>query len=261
MSATCTACTRPVSDATLCRHCTDTLAKALGDVTALMAEIPTTHARLSRTGGDNGGRRSAERPLPWDERASEAAAVLDSTLTAWVHALGPVDWPWTPQTKAVWLLAHLEQLRQHPDAADALDEISAAVREVTRVIDRPAERWFAGTCGADTDAGACREGLYVRPGATQLRCRGCGSQWDVAERREWLLAALDDTLATAGDILRGLPSIAGVDIRSGTLRQWRNREQLQAHGVDMMGRELYRVGDVLDLARRAAARNATRRVG
>jgi hypothetical protein len=84
--ALCKGCTRPTGDqAYLCLGCTHQLVKVLAEAPALAVELETTRRRQSRTGGQGSGvvTRSTVRPLPWDENASQAADLLQSTLVAW----------------------------------------------------------------------------------------------------------------------------------------------------------------------------------
>src|SRR5690606_33880968 len=82
-------CGAPTGDGTtLCRACTTRLAADLDQVTWLERELDTVLARQA-VYGDRAGGRSAEHPLPYDPRASEAAWVLRDTLTNVARALGP----------------------------------------------------------------------------------------------------------------------------------------------------------------------------
>src|SRR5690606_2934282 len=99
--------------------------------------------------------------------------------------------PWPEdscESMAAWLSARLQRLVRHPAAPEAHGEITAAVRDARRVVDRPQERRFAGYC----DCGAA---LYARPGAATVRCRDCDADpYDVDERRQAMLAAVADQL-------------------------------------------------------------------
>jgi hypothetical protein len=111
-------------------------------------------------------------------------------------------------------------------------------------------------CLADLYCGADDRGW---PTATVITCRACGHQHGAAERREWLLRAAEDRLATAGEISQAVPALYGHDIRIGTIRVWAHRGRIAArlpHPDDPLKRPRYRVGDVLDIASRAVSRPA-----
>lgn len=288
--------------ATVCGACRADLARALEDVPALAAHLNVTLARQhTRTGGGASPRGEVHDdrtpavlhigPAPYDHRASDAAWNLRLTLAAWVRALvqavparpaGPVcscthrscttaRWAaavpggGTPAAMARWLAAGLPTLTRHPEAAAAVDEITDAVRLAERAVDRPAGQQYAGPCGAQLDHGRrCERHLYARPGAATVECPACRRVWGLDARRERMLNAVLDQLATAAQAAHILTQLAA-PLKSGTVRQWAARGRLVAHGHDAQGHPTYRVADVLDLlvdklAREEAAR-AKRDVG
>jgi hypothetical protein len=161
MTVTCQTCTAPVGDqASLCGSCTNQLRATLDSVADLAAELDTTITRQAVL-GVRGGPRAAEKPLPFHVQASEAAWVLRNTLGGWARVIaeeaipgaahrletinGPSGYPTSPETIttaqiAVWLAAHLEQLRHHPAAGEAHDEIRGAAQAAGRAIDHPRTR-------------------------------------------------------------------------------------------------------------------------
>lgn len=152
-------------------------------------------------------------------------------------------------TLARWLGTHVEWIRHHEAGAELVDELRSAIREARRVLDRPPDRWYAGRCGdalAD-NAGPCGEDLYAKAGSRLVTCRGCGAEYDVEARREWLLSAVEDVLATAAEIARALTSLA-TPVTSSTIRGYVHRRRLESRGRDpRTGNPTYRIGDVLDL--------------
>jgi hypothetical protein len=243
----------------ICGACTGQLGRALADVPWLAAQLQVS---LSRQASRSAGGRSATVPLPFDERAGEAAWVLRSALVGWVHILAPGvvplspichacghlscelirlgDWPAdTLQAMARWLWHRHDGLSRHPAAVEAHDEITSAVRQAERAIDRRAERWYAGPCD-------CGQDMYARPGAIRVTCPDCDSWYDVAARRAYLLGAAEDTLAGAALIAQSLTSL-GQPVTPERLRQWAHRGRIVPHGTDLRGRPMYRVGDVITL--------------
>jgi hypothetical protein len=257
MTAACTVCTRPVGDgARLCPGCTGRLERDLGDLATLADELETTRARQSRTGGQATGIvvRSADTPLPWNDKASDAAALLRSTVVAWVRVavddLGvrcPRD---TMQSMAGTLLAALPRLRHH-DAADALlDEIDHVTGLARQVIDRRPDRTYAGPCRADVDEhddqgpSCCVEDLYARPGSSIVVCRRCHAEHDAAARRDWLLRIAENQLVTVAELAAMLGTGERPFSRH-TINSWIRRGRLVQHGEHEPA--LYRVGDAVTL--------------
>lgn len=265
-----------------------------GDTGGLADELVTSYARQSRSGGGSSGvGKPAERPVPWDDRASAVAARLTAQLSVWVRVVwrsvgeARVEGPrcraacWHPSCSAVtahrfprlepasmaaWLLHWVEWLRHDEHAVAAVDGIVGAVDNVRRAVDRRGELWYAGRCTAEVEGPegerwCCLEDLYVRHGAKRVTCRRCDSVWSVEDRRTWLLAEAEDTLATAAEIARAVTAL-GKPVEPERIRQWKTRGRLVPHSEDDRGRPLYRVGDVLDLlaedARLVAEREARR---
>lgn len=271
MSApTCSVCGAPTGDsAYLCITDTDELRRNLGDVTAIVDDLDFALTRQSVFSDKLG--RSNGQPLPFDLRASEAAWVLRNTLAGWARLVAEergLDGPqsnaaaitgrsvggWTPSPSltaqiAAWLLGQVEWIRHHPAADEAFDEIRSAVREARRVTDRPADRWYAGPCQL------CRTDLYVKAGKRDVACPECEATYDVAERREWLRAAVEDVLATTTEISRALTTL-DVPITASSIRGYVHRKRLEVKAIDQGGSPLYRVGDVLDLIAGEKARRS-----
>lgn len=269
MTPTC-ACGRPVKDqARLCQGCTDRLARDLGDIGALAEELTTTRLRQSRTGGQASGvlSRSYERPLPWDERASEASEVLRSTVVAWVRIAVEEGNHRCPSddmgAMARTLLGALTWIRQQPWADECADEIGHAVQHARKVIDLAPEKVYAGPCREEFEVGedeiadaCCVAELYARRGADVIACRNCGMEHRVDERKRWLVAIANDQLVTAADLSRFL-SVYGEPLTAERIRRWASPRKdkdgnpipakLLAHGQDRAKRPLYKVSEVVAL--------------
>lgn len=257
------ACGRPIQDtARICPTCSQDLAKALGDVPFLAEQLDIRLTRQSRLGP---GGRSTERALPFDPYASIIAAELHNALSTWYRvlaetdgtpALGPVcaltcghatcgriRRQQTPGNTlialAAWLLSRIGDLAHHEAAEEAKAGICDATDRAERAIDRIADRWYAGPCDI------CGLDLYAKPSAGMVQCP-CGAAYDVRARRIWLLAAAEDILAHAALIARALPPL-GHEVKVDRIYKWAERGNIIAKSVDLRGRPLYRIGDVLDV--------------
>jgi hypothetical protein len=251
-------CGRP-TDAYVCAACAAKLTQALAETPWLWDELQTTIA--GRRGVDyrrgGGGSRSTEKPLPYNAAAAEAARDLRAILTAWVlfcsdnqirhqspHS-GIPGWDHPYQTSR-WLLWRVDGLTLHELGPDAVDEITRAVAHGTRLIDRRPDRWYAGPCD-------CGEDLYARmqKGTVRCRARECDLEYDVADRRDWLLNASREELADVQTISRAVSWLGGQPITHKRIQKWSERGRIKSRGtkVDDRGniRKLYQVGDVLNL--------------
>lgn len=163
------------------------------------------------------------------------------------------------------LTDQLDNLLTRDDAQDFARDVARTRTQLLAASDTPAPRLYLGPCRADpmNKGILCTAEVYAvdhsEKGKDHLcdqcrtvRCPVCSTEHDVAQRRSWLEEAMNDRLATAGDIARGLAGTTGHEATEGQIRGWERRGRLAPHGKDQLGRALYRVGDVIDLAREAA---------
>lgn len=251
MNRTCP-CGQPTGETTyICSSCTNQLWNTLDAIPDLLVDLDLTRTRQRSYGTTTS--RPAGDALPWHEAASRSIADLRTALYACVdRCIGQriasseqVETTLRPASKALddvarWLQVRVDQIAGKPWAPDARRLITAH-NHALKVIDRPPEHTYAGPCQV------CGADLYTLPDQPAVRCAGCGTVEDVARRRSYLLAAVDDHLATATEIARALTSLA-MPVTSERIRQWKHRERLQARAHEPhTGHPLYRVGDVIDL--------------
>jgi hypothetical protein len=249
-------CSSPTGDdAYLCKIYTDDLTRELHTVPALVQELEVTVTRQARITAEKHGGRSAERPLPWNEHAATAASDLSTTINAWAldtSRLGederdPLAEHRYTDTAAVaaWLARNLRTLRQHEEAGQAHDELTNAIREARRAVDRPLDQEVYGQCLAELeDDTTCREYLYAAPGRATITCRGCGSQHDAAKRRAWMFLHVRDMIGTIREVVACL-TLGGVKTSEDKVRLMAARCRFFPAGQDSTGRPLYRVSEVL----------------
>ena len=256
------ACSRPIHDtAVVCPHCAFQLDAALAEITeyrGLAYDLDITLSKQANTAPGHGAPQTEEpqtnapgtlkpNPLPYHGGASHAAGHMKATLVGWarlIHAETGADLPTSDTIAgiAAWMRPRVGWLRYHEAGQEAVDEITDAVADARRVVDRPADRLYAGPCD-------CGEALYGRMQATYVTCRNteCGSVWDVDERRLWLLRSAEDSLLSMNEIARAVGSISPA-----ALYGYIRRGRLLGRGERLeRGRSrpvaLYRLGDVLDI--------------
>jgi len=245
---TCT-CGKPTPESSfLCSDCLDDLARTLRDLPELVDELDVSLTKQRRF-TDAAGSRSTTSPLPYDMGASNALHELRNELVGMVRVcidnrVASTDYREAHPgdscaSMAAWLLWRVDGMAALPFAADLLHVVSIASR-CELVIDRPAERTFAGPCDQ------CGRDLYAQHGKTSVTCKACGLQYDLAARREWLLHAVDDQLASATEIARALTSLE-MPVTTDRIWQWKHRERIEQRGTSKTGAPLYRVGDVVTL--------------
>lgn len=276
----CIRCGRPMHDqGYACSICGSELVRELGVVARLAGEGVASIARQSSM--DGGGRRMDTEPaLPPDLAAAYDHDAGMSVLLIWARHVGyergeplptvrlapcehwscslrragrrpgplcagePAEHPTAVLTG--WLSApdRVSWLRHRPEAGQAFDEMLDACRLLVRVVDRRAERWYAGRCGADGWDG-CSESLYPVAGASTVTCRSCGAVHDLDERKAALLVEAEEALAGAAWCAATLTRL-GLPVTANRLRKWAERGRLVISGADASGRAVYRLGDVRD---------------
>lgn len=226
----------------------------------LLGDLSTSYSRQTQftSSFERGGSRSANTPLPYDDRAGRRAHSLTQLLERWAWTIADaagitgvygIDWPRAGAVgAATFLLEHHNWIRTDMRGVVAWRALHAAIDNARRIIDRPVASWFVGPCTArlpDDPDGYCAEDLYATPGATQMTCRRCSQLYDVDDRRTWLLKASEDYLADATFIAQALAGRLDVPVTSQRISQWHSRGRIVPHG--WAGRRpLFRIGDILD---------------
>ncbi|MFC4146598.1 hypothetical protein ACFO0M_10055 [Micromonospora mangrovi] len=286
----------------VCPACYRPVGLALREMVTLAGEPDVNVSRQARYGATNGP-RSAEPPIPVDLDASAAAWAAAHVVVTWMdhiatargvplprrraRAIGPLcpgaGWAALPgrcghpscdvirdrrpehpvAAAAQFVVDHLHWLRRQPDAADAAEELLGAANAVKRIIENPADRWYAGTCATPIDGDPdrpCPTDLYAWPGVTWVRCPGCHTTHQTGPRVRWLLDEARDVLGTATQLATAAARL-GRPCTAGQLRALAQRGRLVAArialddgvegplllDVDEWQRPRYKFGDVLNL--------------
>lgn len=210
----------------------------------------------------------AEQPLAFGYAASEARTVLASTLAYWTAAIaeqrGLSHPAYTLTDMATFLATQVQWIRNQPAGNEAHDELTTAIRNARRAVDRPQDRVYAGPCSPEDGieltgqerlliaiAGTglptrCDGHLYAREGSTIATCDTCARDMPLNDARDPLLARIDNMHLTATEIVTALGGL-GQKINANTLRVWVHRRLLTNH-APTGERPRYRVADVRSLA-------------
>lgn len=263
-SAACQACTAPTGDTVfLCRDCIQKLATDIASVTWMIRELETTLTRQARfvRQSDSGMARSATTPLPWDERAAQVTKLLDRRVHHWaieVSLLNRED-PRDPLSVQLqgsggvvevsrWLWRNLSTLRIHEQAGRAYDELRDVCQQAHETVDRPPDLVTYGMCGAELpNRVICHEYLYGAPNQLTLECRRCHTQFQLKERRDWMLAYVSNMMGTTGEIATYLTA-SGMGITPDAVRALirRHPRDIPKRGDNAEGHALYRFSNVID---------------
>lgn len=237
-------CNLPVGDGYVCQRCSRKLEIALGDVGALWEQLDIVLTRQARYSDAQG--RGGDKGLPFNPEASEIGWVLRNTLATWCRLIAEErrwDLPEDEPTKiARWLLHHMTWLRNQEAGHLAIEEITSAVNQVRRAVDRPPERLYAGPCKE------CEADLYGKAGSIVLKCKACGLENFVSERLEWMWSQVTGSYVTArkGSILLGR---FGYPTAQKTIDSWFDRKRITSDQKDAEGKRLYLWDDLARLAK------------
>lgn len=225
---------------------------------SLLDELDTTICGDDKVGGTSIGVavQSAETPLMFNERASDAKLHLCNSLVGWTrvfaeenpHLIFDVA---TIEDAARWLVGFPNLLAGHPAAVEMFHELRERYETARRTVDRPTSRTYVGPCVSlflDKDTGkTCVRPLFAPDHRTHIQCSGCDALYDVAERQKEIEGRLRPVKASArliADTLR----LAGVGINAKTIRTWGNRGWLTNH-ARAGETPVHEIGQVLDIAR------------
>lgn len=288
MTTTCLVpdCGRPVKDGYVCPACMsrhDDLLAELDDLAqaleaAFLKQQRFSVARQVRLGGD-----IDEAPLPFDNAAGRLRRRLSRVLLATVADCArahrqPVRITPTTAAMAGYLRRHRTWFAGTPDGARAVNALAEIRALALPVIDRPPDLVFLGICSTPAKEGKpfevrrngrtvrydeCPEDVYADKDTPTVTCSRCKTEHGVEHRRTVLAKALNDQLATAADISRGLVAL-DLHVTAERIRQWKARRRLADRRSvrdidDNRGHPLYRVGDVIDLVLAEHAKATTRK--
>ncbi len=248
-------CDQPIptgDNSTACPGCWNRHEQNLAELPALLDELHTTLSRTDRLGTPT-GRRSGDKPLPYNPNASDALTLLYTTLLPWVRdalTANPHDHKLTRNgtyglSRA--LLRHIDWLRNTPDGYLCIEETAYAIRVAERAIAGPTPLRYLARCEADTPDGPCTADLYHRAGARHVRCHDCEAIWNVDEKRAYTLTRARSLNQPLHDAIR-LLRLCGIDTAPvPRIQRWRLTGRLSTRGHDAQGIPLVNIGELLDL--------------
>lgn len=225
---------------------------------SLLDELDTTICGDDKVTGASIGVavQSAETPLVFNERASEAKQALCNSIVGWTRVFAEEN-PHlrfevaTIEDATRWMVGFPNLLAGHPAAVEMFHELRERYEVARRAVDRPAARTYIGPCTSlflDKDTGkTCARPLLAPDHREYVQCPGCDALYEVAKRRKEIEQRLRPVKASArliADTLR----LAGVGVNAKTIRTWCNRGLLTNH-AGPGETPVHEVGQVLDVAR------------
>jgi len=234
VSGQCPICGCEQAESLMCHDDTTRLERELGDVAALVGELDITLSKQARIGVAGAPGLARER-TPINVGAMQAADNLGNVLTTWARDVGQRDDIWARNSASVAssyvLLGNIDAIRRHPAVVELVDEISDAIHQARRAVDRPADRVYLGQCLMETpdDEGrqvTCLNELYARPQAREVQCKVCGVEHEVGERRAWLLQRAQDIILSVKDASLRIGEVGGIKVSQASIRGYLHRGKL-----------------------------------
>ncbi len=250
----------------LCPWCWGKLERDLQNVAWLVTELDAVISRSVKRGGGSIGfiTRTAEQPLVFDTTASDVADELHRRLVTAVqdlHEVHGIRWQicsgcdvhWYGGEKhhskrnchgtwiehrdelrvrdnsvdlASWIVRHRSWVTGHPAADELVDELTEALKAAWRTIDRQPGRQYLGICSAELEDGFCTEDVYGREDRALAVCQSCGTEHLAADRREVLMAALEEQLVEVRDLAGILVNYAGRNVSTSAIRNLKHRGRI-----------------------------------
>jgi hypothetical protein len=229
-------------------------------------------------GGDkfNGKQTKAKTvPLPYDVRASDLRPEIRTTMINWDRTFFPGearDSVTAPQI-AEWFILHTDDIAGHEEAPQFLDELKDINNRIHHVIDLRPEATYLGPCHNRPDNGnICGRQMYANPKHDTYTCAGhpgtpCGAVYNIEDRQTELLALGRDMKATLSECAAFLARF-GLGVPLPTIKSWTIARpsngvtypaRIWPTGTSANGHNLYRIGDMEELARERLTKKTRRR--
>lgn len=261
MQNRCTTCPRPVPDVAFgCPQCAVDLAQRLDHLAALIPDIGVTVAKQDRITAGGARPSGAEEPLLFNPAAAERGRAIQGELVTWARLVHEETGRYLVGETGSALCRYLGEAVDWARYRQQWPEFYGALRPLLGstlgLIDRPADKVYLGPCRAvNLETGkACWADVLAKPGAAFGRCRQCGTEHDVAKSQEWLLKSLRGALARPVEIAEVLRRFGDAKVGYSTIAAYAARGLIIPRGQDGHGRDLFRIGEVLDLHVRLAKR-------
>ncbi len=254
-------CGAPTRGTTLCHKCTKLLTQYLAEMPGLIADLRTAITRQTRFSKGLGIGKSTETPVMFNTRAAEHLTDLAKTIPFWQARMAdhygiPVRYPNTI-TATAWMLTAitLRGIATFIDAGQMYDALQKAHETTETLIDRPADKWYAGICSAgNSDDTACQQELYATTDKGDITCPKCAFTHDIQTRRNTLLKHAADVLATATEAARAIVVWSdyerGENLLVKRIGMWAERGRITPKGTRTISgkqRPTYRIGDILNI--------------
>ena len=247
----------------LCHACCARLEQLLCELDSIVEDLVSAIPRASLTAsyGERVSSSAAQHaPLPINDTALDAHMALDRYLREICTRLASFTHihPTRRDSSglASYLLTHMVTLRTQDWAGDVEPELGKLLNKCRQANQPQGERINVGACGSVFNEVTCDNPLNPLKNQDEIRCRVCGTTWDVRERQRDAIGAAWTHSATPPVIMRALAEY-GMYVRPDSFKNWVKLGHLVPVG-DTSPKE-YRVNEVLAVAKRMAERRKVKK--
>lgn len=254
---TCT-CATNADGVYLCNECCTSFEEFLcgvGDVVDDLTRVISDVNLTAQYGGSLPGPTKLNADLPFNVDAFDKREAIHRYLVQACTriAMDTGDkFTLTVQGLTDYLFAHVDHLRKRSWGPEVVHELGKVVGAGKNVLEVGGERINVGRCGYVFNDVACPEPLNPYRTQDTIKCRTCGTVWDIGERQRDAIGGAWNAIAYPPVIIRSLAAY-GVKIKPKHFENWVALGHLEPVG-EVAGRKQYRVSDVWAVANRMHAR-------
>ncbi|MFE4229151.1 hypothetical protein ACFRJ8_14830 [Arthrobacter sp. NPDC056886] len=205
-----------------------------------------------------GERVSSSGPLHAPLLINEAVFDARHALHTWLmrtglrlaEVIGPLS-DRSSQGLASYLLRNIDALRRQEWAPGVEAELRGLLKKAIQATQPPGERVSVGNCGAIISDVECTNPLTPLKDQDEIRCKVCGTTWDVKARQRDAIGASWNAVGPPPLIIKALAQY-GIHVRMSSFKNWVKLGHLKP--VDGEGRKEYRVNEVWAVAKRMKER-------
>jgi hypothetical protein len=186
----------------------------------------------TRLGGIIRHQRGDEVPLRFNLRASQLLDQIHAILVEWTRDLCDsrgADVPILNTTAeiAIWLSDNVSAIASDEGAGICYREVSEAIQDIQRMIDRPLPRRFCGPCPTVVEHGHyCGTALLAAREATEVLCPICKITHDVEDVMARLVDDLGEWSFTYHELQSVVLPALNEPVPARTFRSWIHKRKL-----------------------------------
>lgn len=238
---TCQRCSQLTDYKNLCTKCLREIYKQLTSLAVLVVQLQVTVTRQAKTGVQQPGGGNGEKPLMFDDNASEIAHAVQVYADYWFLRSGGPRGDLSTFQRVLWLREKRAQLAQDQLIGECVHQLENLLSLAWDAVDHKPVRIYLGRC-------ECGWEMFEYADAGVYECR-CGKRHMVDTRRHENLRNAQILMVTAEQAILYLGDVFGIRIKITRIRNWGSRGQVHRVRDPVSGDYMYRLGEILEMLR------------